>query len=263
MVRPEHLKQAQTITEEVRKIALERRMLPDIRSLFSQMVDEYVATLTATASVPSAANFQNEWASAFLRQYRRVGREFLPNQRRSKFYAALLIRKQELTPEENAGLLDAYASWSRSFGANQASLVTRTNQRDYTTALQKATEQVADGASPAVIAAAAGVALRRIFRGREETIANVQTQAPAENAKRLEATSLGRSEGLQDDQIKKTWKTVGDEKVRSAHVAADGQMRNANEAFSVGGENLMFPGDTSLGASAGNVINCRCAAIWL
>ena len=261
MVNPELLKQAQADTEESRKMALERRMLPDIRSVFSQMVTEYVAALTETGSVPSATDFQGEWAATFLRQYRRVGRAFLPNQRRSKFYGALIGVKQDLTQEENQTLVAFFARWSREFGAQQSAFVTETNQKDYVTALQRANEEAA-GAPPVVIAATAGIILRQLVKSREGAIANVQTQAPAEEAKRQEAVALGRADGKQEDEIVKTWQTVGDADVRIAHVAANGQQRTGNAAFSVGGEDLRFPGDTSLGASAANVINCRCAAIW-
>jgi hypothetical protein len=48
--------------------------------------------------------------------------------------------------------------------------------------------------------------------------------------------------------------------VRPEHAAADGQEQLAINPFLVGGEQLNRPGDTSLGASAGNVINCRCSA---
>ncbi len=65
-----------------------------------------------------------------------------------------------------------------------------------------------------------------------------------------------------DDQsgmvIGKTWKSAHDSKTRSAHAAADGQTVRFNETFIVGGEELMFPGDTSHGASAKNIIQCRC-----
>lgn len=58
----------------------------------------------------------------------------------------------------------------------------------------------------------------------------------------------------------KTWHTVGDEKVRIAHRAANFQTQLLSLPFDVGGEELMQPGDSSLGATAGNTINCRCSA---
>lgn len=58
--------------------------------------------------------------------------------------------------------------------------------------------------------------------------------------------------------VLKTWVTVGDDKVREAHMAAEGQEVLESEYFNVGGEDLYYPRDP--GGSTGNVINCRCTA---
>lgn len=62
---------------------------------------------------------------------------------------------------------------------------------------------------------------------------------------------------------KKMWLDVGDAKVRKAHRLASGQTVLVNEPFIVNNELLMFPGDTSLGASIENVVRCRCVDILL
>jgi hypothetical protein len=59
----------------------------------------------------------------------------------------------------------------------------------------------------------------------------------------------------------KEWVTRGDDLVRPDHVEADGQVRPSAEPFVVGGEQLMYPRDRSLGASNSNVINCRCDSV--
>ncbi len=62
----------------------------------------------------------------------------------------------------------------------------------------------------------------------------------------------------------KMWKNVGDNRVRTGkfdHRQPDGQIRPVALPFEVSGELLMYPGDTSLGASTGNVAGCRCSAI--
>ncbi len=56
----------------------------------------------------------------------------------------------------------------------------------------------------------------------------------------------------------KTWKTFGDAKVRPSHKAANGQRVPLDMPFTVGGYQMMFPNDSSLGAPAGEVVNCRC-----
>lgn len=60
------------------------------------------------------------------------------------------------------------------------------------------------------------------------------------------------------DTLEKVWVSVLDNRVRDAHRTANGQVKISTDPFEVWGEKLMFPGDRSLGASARNVINCRC-----
>lgn len=68
---------------------------------------------------------------------------------------------------------------------------------------------------------------------------------------------------------KKEWQTMEDKLVRRPpkspfdHVAANKQRVGINEPFIVSGELLMYPGDSSMGASKGNVINCRCVSVYL
>lgn len=65
----------------------------------------------------------------------------------------------------------------------------------------------------------------------------------------------------------KAWLTRRDGRVRRPpksrfdHAAADGQRVPTPEPFVVSGENLMHPGDFTLGASGGNTIRCRCSSL--
>ena len=60
------------------------------------------------------------------------------------------------------------------------------------------------------------------------------------------------------DNLQKEWIATLDDRVRDSHLAASGQIKNMNEPFRVGGEDLDRPGDAS--GSAKNVINCRCTS---
>lgn len=60
----------------------------------------------------------------------------------------------------------------------------------------------------------------------------------------------------------KVWVATPDGRTRDAHRAAHGQRRALNEPFTVGGERLSYPGDSSLGASASNIVNCRCVLVY-
>jgi uncharacterized protein with gpF-like domain len=59
-----------------------------------------------------------------------------------------------------------------------------------------------------------------------------------------------------DYKTQKRWIAVHDSRTRHAHMAADNQMVNQADTFSVGGEQLQFPGDPN--GSPENTINCRC-----
>lgn len=56
--------------------------------------------------------------------------------------------------------------------------------------------------------------------------------------------------------MEKEWISAYDARTRDDHAGADGQRVPEGEAFNVGGEQLMYPGD--LQGSASNVVNCRC-----
>ena len=58
---------------------------------------------------------------------------------------------------------------------------------------------------------------------------------------------------------KHEWLATDDERTRESHWVADGQVAGINEAFDVGGEGLMYPGDPN--GSAENTINCRCTLL--
>ena len=57
-------------------------------------------------------------------------------------------------------------------------------------------------------------------------------------------------------KVYKTWMSVRDSKTRDAHSVANRQKVEINDAFTVGGESLSYPGWE--GGSPGNIINCRC-----
>lgn len=66
-------------------------------------------------------------------------------------------------------------------------------------------------------------------------------------------------EALASGKTKKTWFSVKDNNVRDTHMFVDGETKPISEPFIVGGSKLMYPKDTSLGASLTEIINCRCS----
>lgn len=93
------------------------------------------------------------------------------------------------------------------------------------------------------------------YRARVPAIANVNTNAPAEEARM--AAILDELDVIRPgERLMQTWNSLLDGRERPAHHDAHGQTKPVDEPFEVGGELLRFPGDSSLGASVGNTINC-------
>lgn len=91
-------------------------------------------------------------------------------------------------------------------------------------------------------------------RNRSIRVARTETIA-ASNAGEFESYNQS------DYVIGKQWLSSHDDRVRPDHAVANGQKRKVDEPFNIGGYKLMFPGDSSLGAPAREVIHCRCTMV--
>lgn len=67
------------------------------------------------------------------------------------------------------------------------------------------------------------------------------------------------SKAVKAGKTKKKWIDVGDKRERKTHLEVGGITLPIGEPFSVGDSLLQFPKDTSLGASADEIVNCRCS----
>lgn len=67
------------------------------------------------------------------------------------------------------------------------------------------------------------------------------------------------SKAVKAGKTKKKWIDVGDKRERKTHLEVGGTTLPIDEPFSVGDSLLQFPKDVSLGASADEVVNCRCS----
>ncbi len=85
----------------------------------------------------------------------------------------------------------------------------------------------------------------------------------AENDANAIANYEYEQEMIAKGYTRKRWVTMRDNHVRATHIVADGQERDIKTPFDVGTSQLMFPNDTSLGADACEIINCRCSVIYL
>jgi uncharacterized protein with gpF-like domain len=97
-------------------------------------------------------------------------------------------------------------------------------------------------------------AFEGVGEGRASTIASTETAA---------AYGYSRDKAMKSAGVKyKKWLISHSPLIkqhRPTHVAADGQVREVDEPYHVGGEALMYPGDEN--GSPENTINCHCISI--
>ena len=78
------------------------------------------------------------------------------------------------------------------------------------------------------------------------------------------AGNYGSYQGLVDAvgqgaRLRKRW-TISGRNTRDTHLAAEGQVRDVDQYFDVGGCKLLYPGDPTCGVAA-EVINCMCSSL--
>lgn len=95
------------------------------------------------------------------------------------------------------------------------------------------------------------------WRGRAVTVARTETLAAVNGGAYFGAVRDAAERG--DPAPFKAWLSTADARTRPTHVAADGQRTLLTSPFTVGGAQLLFPGDPR--GPAHEVINCRCTLL--
>lgn len=142
-------------------------------------------------------------------------------------------------------------------GRKKAALAAETTQRDLSGLLAEAART---NEGQAAIAIAVRRMMPGFFEHRADRIAGTESVALSEAGRLRGAMAAGAT--------RKIWLTTLDARTRRGergydHAAVNMQERDLAVPFTVDGEALMHPGDISMGARAGNVINCRCATIFV
>lgn len=276
-------RQATANADLAAKIRLEPPMERELRSWFAQISKDLEAFYATTGQVPDAELYMPELIGILNRQYRRVDNEF------SGSITEFLREAEEDDPtviimtgfaSDNGMTFDELVTTMENsitvqeqefFATNiaqDAANITRTTQKDLDASIIFGTLFLIDqgimNPTRPQVAKQSSKEFKRMSRSRPSTISTTVTQKAAEGVKQIENDVFfaNRNRGIAIPLSKQEfWITRGDEVVRPAHVAADNQEKNLNGVFVVGGEQLKFPGDTSLGASAANTIRCRCSAV--
>lgn len=240
-----------------KKIELEEMMRREVHRLFNKINSDFKATM-AIGNPVRASRYESQWLALLDNHYRRVQKTFLG-----------VVEIKQDDDEINDLIIAALLLWRDQTGIEASQVITRTTQRNIDDSVTMARQSFSDEGitdySNRDLAVLASVLLKRKFRGREETIISLETQRAAESTKLITAygkTGLNPSAVVTKEPVTtdatKTWNTRGDSLVRLIHKRVNGQTVKIDEPYIVNGQQLMYPGDMSRGASIGNTANCRC-----
>lgn len=269
-----------TAREELdEKMRLEKIYRPELTALFNRVLIDFKAVVSATGQAVDARNYRPEFDASLTKQYRRTQSFFtgrLADQINGKSLQVKQTEEEDLSLE--ALIAASLVAW-RTESADRDSLqISNTNQIQMQESLARARQQTTEEGLPQdnrTLSAVAGAFLGRLFRSRVERIIVTETQSAAESTRNIEASAISgkvpfplqRVEGVEpavpQRRITKSWRDIGDNKVRNSHVLADlGPAIPEDGIFIVGPtrSRLRFPGDMLLGAVAAETINCRCFA---
>lgn len=245
------------------KLKLETSLIPQLRTIEVALVRQVTRQLGTMGDLPDVARIQSEQLEpVLLLHYDRVSDTFKAKIRED------LPDEVAITEEEEDQVDVLLVALFAALAAAQARIIAATSAADARLSVniaraeaQRVAAQTGAILSEQEVATTAGQVFNRKLRGRTGGIACFETQVAAEASKQTEAQVLvGPGEG---DRGSKEWVNVGDSNVRVGefdHVNAEQEVPS-DQPFIVSGQRLMHPGDTSLGASIGNVAGCRCSSI--
>ena len=104
----------------------------------------------------------------------------------------------------------------------------------------------------------------RLLKLRGDTIARTESITAYRAGQHEAFTQMVDSGKVRAEQVIRKWSSAHDSRTRRDHLAMDGTvLRGLDAPFIAPDRSLLrFPGDTSLGASARETIQCRCSAVY-
>lgn len=232
-----------------KKLTLERKLFASVRSIFND--------IAAKSSSPSfnPASYRDDIAIALEDQYQRVYSVFGDDYR--EIHGIVMSNAQESLMLEDIQKEFVYRA------GKQSKIITKTNIKQLAKCKQIAKEQIDN--SDLTYGQLVGNLYTAMLLRRIDVIAIYETQWCAEYSKAFEVSYLLGERGIEAKSYsvgQKRWDAVGDDRMRDWHAEVDSEVIEIHENFFVDDEEMRFPGDTSLGATAKNIANCRCSVSY-
>jgi hypothetical protein len=272
------------------KLMFENQLRVKINAFHERQVRDMVQTIRQTGWIPDFGKYEDELINILYKHYISIGvtfidrinqivlteleKELVPVDEKDFHNQAIEFMARKKLPKVPV-VVDRHFRVRASSVAGKITQTTKKEARRVLAAVKKTFVTGAKvGVKPVDVASTSGKMFRTTLNGRASGIVRMNTNGPAEAVKltqiqilRGEEPSLGGGGGTKTKGTKR-WSNMADSLVRGPstnsafnHQAAN-QTVKIDEPFTVSGEQLRFPGDESLGASLGNVINCRCAVSY-
>lgn len=264
------------------KEQLENQLLRRLKVYNNKIAKEYRKSIIQSGGVSfiDLESFESELEIILFRHYQRVGFVFVNriNDLVEEEVEKLdKLEKKTIEFKAKKTRIPVPVVISRSYrvrASQQVRKITDTSKkqaREALTAINKKSNESATSLTELEIASQSGTIFQSFLNGRQNGIARFNTNGPAEVAKLTQIQILRGEEpslsGGNQSTGTKQWNNQADSVVRDGinssfnHLFAI-QRVNIAKPFIVSGQRLRFPGDISLGATAGNVNNCRCSASY-
>lgn len=182
----------------------------------------------------------------FQRNFRRTATVF--NEKAEK-----ALEKIEKQQEEETEFFAVMNTWIRTQAARKVRQVTETTKKIISRIIRKGMNK---NKSNYEIAKDIRDKTEISTKARAASIARTETHTTAMH-------SMQKTMEIERARLTKTWQSANDDRVRSDmfnHIAANGEEVGLEEEFIATGEALRYPGDYM--GSAGNIIRCRCIALY-
>jgi uncharacterized protein with gpF-like domain len=189
-----------------------------------------------------------EWSKFFKTSYLAIGQDFAPKVVES-FGKAYV-------PESKAASEDPWMKMLLDWISKQSGA--KVTQIQGTT-LDRLRAQLSEGMESGESIEQISKRISGIYDDGISTRSTIIARTEVISASNASSYMGAKSTGL---TLNKQWLSSRDVRVRETHNDADGQEVGMDEPFEVGGYELMFPGDTSLGAAGSETVNCRCTQTY-
>lgn len=192
---------------------------------------------------------KEEWQKLFAAVYYSVGEDFA-----RKVLQSLKNRKDIPADEIKANVFtDTMMDYLSRHAAKQVVGVLDTTKQQIRDAVSAGVE--AEEGIDVIAKRIDQLFLEQIIPNRSEVIARTESLS----AGNIASDAAARASGV---KVQKEWLTAIDGRERPEHAAVNGQVKELDEPFEVGGEYMQYCMDGSMGASAENIIQCRCTILY-